>query len=486
MLARQFDALLAAVEGAVPESRVSSGATGHGETHEGVHDGATSGDHDATTGHDEAHDDTTTDHDDATEGGHPDRESGVAFDGLHVWQTDEGYGFETPRTTATDLSREELRSLADGSPYVTNWYFWEWDVRRHGKPKRAFLRRAEAAAEHAPPERYDALADGMVTEWGQLRIEATVGEHGIRAYEIRHVDEADAARDALTAYDDPLAARDVAETDADDRYRPLKTAPSLAGGWVFPDLDWRDAVATVEEFYPATVANWHREQQGTLDVDHWRDTAERQTGIYDIVEELEPAAVDRIAASCCTDSQCLKRREWQYDEETELAADGGAGAFPCREPCSLVVAAARKWTTLERETERTYEFTLTPSEKEQLEALIDSVAEGRVDAIREADVYEGANRYRTRYLREKRMVDGDLCGVPTDPDDEEHADDGHDESDEHADDGHDESDEHADDGHDESDEHADEDDHADESDDHGDETHADDAGEDHADAEHDD
>jgi hypothetical protein len=120
------------------------------------------------------------------------------------------------------------------------------------------------------------------------------------------------------------------------------------------------------------------------------------------------------------DSQCLKRREWEFDEETPLDVDGGDGAFPCREPCSLVVAAARKWATLEREAERTYEFTLTPSEKEQLEEILDAVADGRVDDIREADVYDGANRYRARYLRAKRLdADGNLSGTPTRPDDED-------------------------------------------------------------------
>jgi hypothetical protein len=133
-----------------------------------------------------------------------------------------------------------------------------------------------------------------------------------------------------------------------------------------------------------------------------------------MIEELDPDAVDWVAQACCEDSQCLKRREWEYDENDELEADGGDGVFPCREPCSLVVAAARKWTTLESETPRTYEFELTPSEKNQLEELIEAVADGRIDDIREADVYEGANRYRARYLRAKRFdEDGNFCGVPT-------------------------------------------------------------------------
>ncbi|MFB6149268.1 MAG: hypothetical protein ABEJ48_06345, partial [Halobacteriales archaeon] len=137
-------------------------------------------------------------------------------------------------------------------------------------------------------------------------------------------------------------------------------------------------------------------------------TAERQTGIYDIIDELDKEAVEWIAESCCVDSQCLKRREWDFDADEPLEADPGDGEFPCREPCSLVIAAARKWTTLEREESHTYEIELTPSEREQLSELVAAVADGRIDEIREADVYEGANRYRARFLRAKRFEDGEL------------------------------------------------------------------------------
>ena len=381
----------------------------------------------------------------------PEGQPGVDFDGLRVDQTDNGFAFETPETTATGLSRGELRDRADDSPYVRNWFFWEWTVRSHDSPRRAFCRRAEGAPvagdasddagaddadtddaagadadgnpadteSHSVPERDAALREGMVTEWGQLRIEATLAADGTRRYEVRHVDEADADPQTLTAHDDPLDAREIAERDARDRYRPLKTAPTLAGGWRFPDLDWQGLARTVETFYPATVANWYREQTGQLDVDHWRDTVGRQSGIYGVVKTWDRGEgydhVNWVAEACCDDSQCVKRREWQYDDETDLDVDGGDGAFPCREPCSVVVAAARKWTRLESEVPETYEFELTPSEKEQLEATLDAVADGRVDEIREADVKDDANRYRARFLRAKLFDDdGNLGGVPTD------------------------------------------------------------------------
>jgi hypothetical protein len=81
-----------------------------------------------------------------------------------------------------------------------------------------------------------------------------------------------------------------------------------------------------------------------------------------------------------------------------------------------VIAGARTWTRLEGEEPRTYEFELTESEKEQVETIIEAVADGRAAEIREADFSDPANRYRARFLRAKRFEDGDLGGVPTDPD----------------------------------------------------------------------
>ncbi|MGM0591587.1 MAG: DR2241 family protein [Halobacteriota archaeon] len=343
-------------------------------------------------------------------------ESGVSFDGLVVGRDERGYSFETPDSSRFGLSASEFREVAaDDAAYVSNWYVWRRVVDDDPPQRYAFLRWVEHADDWSVRERYDALATGVTREWGQLLLRATLADHGRRRYEVRHVD--DAATDAtnLDSYGDPLEARGISLSDDRDRYRPLKTVPSLPGGWRFSDLEGDELVQTVETFYPATVANWHLEREGDLDVTHFEEMARRQSGIYDIVDELDAEAVDWVAESCCVDSQCLKRREWDFDAETPLGADGGDGVFPCREPCSLVVAASRKWTMLEREESRSYEFELTPSEKEQVEDLIEAVADGRIDDIREADVGDGANRYRARFLRAKRFdADGNLSGTPTD------------------------------------------------------------------------
>jgi hypothetical protein len=347
-------------------------------------------------------------------------DSGIDFDGLTVEPFRDAYRFQTPDADAV-VTEPELRERAD-DPHVTNWYYWEREVEGHETARRAFLRWLEGADDHAVRDRYDLLEDGHTRHWGELAVTVLLREGGERRYEVRHEDD---LGENVDAYTDPLDARDLVKHDDDGRYRPLSTAPSLPHGWAFVDLGGSDLVETVEYIYPATVANWHREREGELDVDHWDDVADRQTGIYGVVSQLPDEALEWATEAACVDSQCLKRREWDKNDDHELDTPRGDGEFPCREPCSLFVAAARKFTTLEREETREYTFELTPEEKEQVEDIIDAVADGRTDEIREADVYKGANRYRARFLRAKRMDEHGLSGTPTYPEDHED-DDGHD------------------------------------------------------------
>jgi hypothetical protein len=347
---------------------------------------------------------------------------GIEFDGLSVSPAAVGgYDVSIGGEESEAGDEEELRAVAEENPwFVSNWHYWNHLV-GDAEARYAFLRWLERAEERSVRERYEALAEGegVARSWGQLRLEARLGEDGRRHYAIRHEADADVPPSELDRYDDPLAARELVKLDDRGRYRPLKTAPTLPTGWTYPDLDGRELVRTVDFVYPATIANWHRENEGALDVTHFREAAERQTGIYDIVDELSVGEVEAAAETCCVDSQCLKRRMWDEDEdeETELDVPRGDGEFPCREPCSLLITAARKFVTLGREETRSYEFELTPTEKEQLEEIVDAVAEGRVGEIREADLNEGANRYRARYLRARRTDEHGLSGTPTYPED---------------------------------------------------------------------
>ncbi|WP_122090096.1 DR2241 family protein [Halalkalicoccus subterraneus] len=341
--------------------------------------------------------------------------AGIEFDDLTVSPTDDRYRAEIPGDRL-ETDEKGLRKFAEENPwYVSNWYYWTRAVGPAGA-RYAFLRWIERADERPVGERYEALSTGVSRSWGQLRITASLGEDGKRRYALRHVDDENST--GLESYSDPLAARELVKHDDRGRYRPLSTAPTLPTGWEYPDLSGDDLVRTVDFVYPATVENWHREREGELDVTHFREAAERQSGIYSIVSQLSVEELEAAAETCCVDSHCLKRRQWDEDEETALDVERGSGEFPCREPCSLFITAARKFVTLGREDTRSYEFDLTPTEKEQIEEIIDAVAEGRTDEIREADLNEGANRYRARYLRARRLEDGELSGTPTYPDDQ--------------------------------------------------------------------
>ncbi|WP_158854609.1 DR2241 family protein [Halorhabdus sp. CUG00001] len=338
---------------------------------------------------------------------------GVEFDGLSARLDGERLHVATEGSTTTVAADGTLADLpAPLAASVTNWFYWD-AIAPEQSAGRAFLRWLEGASEgeqSTVPERYDALETGVSREWGQLLLTARLADQGTRRYEVRHVDDQDVPISELavkTALDDATA---IARRDDRDRYRPLKTAPTLPRGWVFPDLDPDAVLSIVGELYPATIENWYREREGDLDVTHYREAAQRQTGRYQSVSELPSEALQWAAEACCVDPECLKRREWDETEDEVLDVPRGDGSFPCREPCSLFVAAAKEWTSLEDEATRTYEIELTPSERDQLEAIVEAVAGGQTDQIREADLGAGANRYRARYLRAKRF-EGDASGA---------------------------------------------------------------------------
>lgn len=327
---------------------------------------------------------------------------GVALDGLTVDADDGTYRLAVPDDEHTGLSEADCRAVAREFPaYVTEWYVWQELVPQ--EPDRwAFLRWLEGADDRAPPERAGALAAGCSREWGQLHVSVrATGDGHARRYEVRHVADRTQSSDALETIRDPHALQNRVRFTDDGDYRPLATAPTLPRGWIALDIEPDELVRAVDTVYPATIANWHREREGTLDVTQWRETAERQTGSYDVVDELEGDPVDWLAQACCTDSTCLKRREWDETGDVQLDAPRGEGEFPCREPCSFVIAAAREFALAERDEPERVELELSEAERTQLERILEAVADDEVAEIRDGDLGDGANRLRVRYLRAK-------------------------------------------------------------------------------------
>jgi hypothetical protein len=77
----------------------------------------------------------------------------------------------------------------------------------------------------------------------------------------------------------------------------------------------------------------------------------------------------------------------------------GEGEIPCPEPCSVFVSFARRVRLFEREERRALEAgdALSPSEREDLAALVEAAATGAVRFAREAEFEEPLNERRMRY-----------------------------------------------------------------------------------------
>ncbi len=314
---------------------------------------------------------------------------GVDFDGLRVERDDDQFVFETSETRHEELSESSFREVArEQHRYVSNWHHWEREVGGHDTARRTFLRWLEGA-DRPVPERYVAIEteSGVSRTWGELVLTVRLTGGFRREYEVRHVEDRGKDVSALHTHDDPTAVRDLTRFTDEGEYRPLKTAPTLPTGWLFETSSADDCYRVVDWVYPATVANWYLERDGNLDVTHFDETAARQTGIYAEVENLDRDSLEAAVTACCHDSQCRKRREWDASEGDELDAPRGDGEFPCREPCSLFVAACREFLNVEQEESR----------RENAEV---AVADGAT--VRDGEVSDPANRYRRRYRRAKR------------------------------------------------------------------------------------
>src|SRR5579862_6135148 len=171
--------------------------------------------------------------------------------------------------------------------------------------------------------------------------------------------EEDAARVDLESYSQAQDAREIARYDDAGRYRPLKSAPTLRHGWILHLPDAASAHAALDYLYPAALGTFLAFERKELDPVPFRETANRQTGMYAIVARMNAAQADAVAGRFCTShGGCLKTILWGIDagippatlprEKFDPAIDQRDGhAMPCipllcAEPCNLLVAAARE------------------------------------------------------------------------------------------------------------------------------------------------
>ena len=179
-------------------------------------------------------------------------------------------------------------------------------------------------------------------------------------YELRHYLDHD--REDLELFTKPEAARLIASLDEADEYRPLKSAPNLRRGWKLALQDLGEVRLALDFFYPAMLGTLLVWEEQRLTATNFRDTLNRQSGMYAVAKKIGNAQADElIGATCRHDTKCLKRIIWRIDQDRPITTLGsekflgktgstqGAGgpdqaeiAMICCEACNLLVAAARQ------------------------------------------------------------------------------------------------------------------------------------------------
>ena len=261
---------------------------------------------------------------------------------------------------------------------------------------------SEAVSERPGTENVAAASREAFARWiedapqgrvfGQVKVRATLAG----GYVLRHMEDAPGGN--FEESEDPRRAREIARLTTSGEYRPLKSSPNLRRGWELRVADAGSLATAMDYLYPAGVVHWFLHREGRLPLTSFRDNAARQSGIYKRTQRLTDQGVLDAARACCEDEVCLKKTLWDVDEKTPLDIDRGEGEIPCPEPCSIFVSFARRVRLFEREKERDAAG-LTPSEREDLAALVGAAASGEVRLAREAEFEKPLNERRMRYRR---------------------------------------------------------------------------------------
>ncbi len=98
-------------------------------------------------------------------------------------------------------------------------------------------------------------------------------------------------------------------------------------------------------------------QSGNLKAVDFRETAGRQSGMYDVVKKISDAQADDLAGDFCkSNGKCIKTILWKLDADTlltklpvnkfdpqaeQIPSAGNSIPLLCSEACNLLIAEAR-------------------------------------------------------------------------------------------------------------------------------------------------
>jgi sirohydrochlorin cobaltochelatase len=178
-----------------------------------------------------------------------------------------------------------------------------------------------------------------------------IGQLAVRGhYELCHVD--DVENSALESFTEVEQARPLSFYDDEGKYRPLKTAPNLRHGWRLTLATLEEVRLALDHFYPAMLGNFAAWRAHRLGVTPFRETIDRQTGMYAITKKITDEQADTLIGEACADAKCRKTILWPLapgrpvrtlpPEKFDPAQINGGFPLLCAECCNLLVAAARE------------------------------------------------------------------------------------------------------------------------------------------------
>jgi sirohydrochlorin cobaltochelatase len=159
-------------------------------------------------------------------------------------------------------------------------------------------------------------------------------------YALFHRDDLSQNPSALRSLNSLADLRELIRLDAQGNFRPLRAAPNLRRGWLYSALNLPSLIEALDYLYPAELANWTLAQHDQLPITPWAETAERQTGRFRIVRELDETTLQDLVTNNCQ-SGCLKQRLWSPARQN---VTGNISGIPllCPEACNYLVGKARE------------------------------------------------------------------------------------------------------------------------------------------------
>jgi sirohydrochlorin cobaltochelatase len=183
------------------------------------------------------------------------------------------------------------------------------------------------------------LMDRVPAPWKMGEIVIRPTPHG-GSFHVLHREDINLDPATLRILPSPEDLREVIRLDANKDFRPLRAAPNLRRGWLIHTPNLETLQLALDYIYPGELANWTLWLSTALPVTPWAETAARQSGRFNVVQQIDSAGVDDLVANVCRPN-CMKQRLW-HGVNPRLNAPLDEIPLICPEACNYFVGKARE------------------------------------------------------------------------------------------------------------------------------------------------